>query len=762
MASDNRKAEDDQPGNYLIHAADKPSESTRGDLARSFLEFIELHANDEIALIGCYDLADCIEGIQVVFPTGTHQQPAYDVRPVEPLLVIFSETDAPLVASLRPSFPFTKHTFGLEIDAPTDAQVSLCIDDRAWEDASSDYNGAEIVRRIAAWFQRAIAGNMDDELQFRDPIFLPSPASIIVGAELEEKILKQDPRPLFLAIVHGEACSKTYFAHAFEDAPPPADGKVWTPFLTVSLAREANNTGAMWHPPSNLGQLRQSVSNSENDLLVQLRDEISDLWTSLVGSDFDRLKTSNLMIHVLIRNADSQRYESFWLLAHESVADIAVGLGVLLPPDTDVGSDHVLRLMPGPIDEDILTGVPLMGANSYSPFGSSLANVMSGSNSIAEHAAIVGVGSIGSQIVVHLVREGAFKNLTLIDDDQLLPHNLARHVLTSKSVSHLKTTALAKLIEDISPNYLVEQINSKLDLSAPESDASQAVASASVVFDFSASVGASRDLSDCTNRGRGVSAYFNPLGNAYVVLVEDDARQCDLADLEAEYYAQVAQQHHLASHLSNPKQVVVSSGQCRSVSNRLSASDAALLSAAATKSIRTALDDPMPSVFIGTVAEDGSLHNSRFEVIAKSVKVEIDDWTIRLAGNVEARLRSSRDKALPNETGGILLGIVDHKRKRIEIALALTPSADSKFAPTEFVRGVQNLRESIDRVSDRVMHQLVYVGEWHSHPMGASATPSSIDHIQLNELATDLTSENRPGVMVIIGEHETGIFGKEG
>ena len=161
------------------------------------------------------------------------------------------------------------------------------------------------------------------------------------------------------------------------------------------------------------------------------------------------------------------------------------------------------------------------------------------------------------------------------------------------------------------------------------------------------------------------------------------------------------------------------------------------------------------------MGQDGSLQNSRFEVIARSLEIQIDGWTIRMAGNVDAKLRIARDATLPNETGGVLLGVVDYKRKRIEIALTLAPPSDSKCAPTEFLRGVHDLRSSIDQISDRVMHQLTYVGEWHSHPKGASAMPSSIDHIQLNDLANDLTSENRPGVMVIVGERETCIFVRE-
>ena len=753
--------EGEEPSAHSINREAKAAKAITSDLARSFLEFIEHHANDEIGLVGCYDLSEGVEGVQIEFPTGTHQEPAYDVRPVESLLVMFLKGSAPAVASLRPSFPMTKHTFGLEIDAPTDAQVALCIDDRAWEDASSDYNGAEIVRRIASWFRRAITGNMDDELQFQDPVFLPSPASIVVGTTIEKQILEQESHPLFLAIVQGDEGSNTYFGHAYDDAPPPDEGKIWTPFLVISLARVANNTGAMWRPPSNLGQLSQSVSSTDNELLTQLRDTLSSFWASLEGAEHDKLKTANLLIHIAIRNADLDRYESYWLMARESVADIAVGLGILLPPDPDVGSDYVLRLTRGELDADALAKVGFMSANSFGSFENHLARAMSGLELIAEHATILGVGSIGSQITINLVREGAFERITLIDNDRLLPHNLARHTLTSSSISHLKSSEIAKHIKDISADFVVKALGSKLDSSESDKEVQQALSSSSIVFDFTASVGASRDLSDCLSRGRAVSAFFNPLGNAYVVLAEDEAGHCDLACLEAEYYAQVAQIDDLADHLSDPNRVVVSSGQCRSVSNRLCASDAALLSAAATKSIRKVVSEPSASITVGTIGYDGSLQNRHIKVSAGSIMVEIDGWTIRMSAAVEARLRSARDQGLPCETGGVLLGIVDHRRKRVEIAHMLPPPADSSFAATEFVRGVSGLRDAIDQVSARVMHQLTYVGEWHSHPKGASATPSLVDHVQINELALDLASESRPAVMVIVGEKETCIAAME-
>ena len=48
------------------------------------------------------------------------------------------------------------------------------------------------------------------------------------------------------------------------------------------------------------------------------------------------------------------------------------------------------------------------------------------------------------------------------------------------------------------------------------------------------------------------------------------------------------------------------------------------------------------------------------------------------------------------------------------------------------------------------MHQIRYVGEWHSHPDGASAMPSSTDFAQLSWLRQELQNEGLPGLMAIV------------
>ena len=53
---------------------------------------------------------------------------------------------------------------------------------------------------------------------------------------------------------------------------------------------------------------------------------------------------------------------------------------------------------------------------------------------------VVGAGTLGSQIITTLARSG-FGTWTIVDEDDLLPHNLARHALNGFYVGHSKAIA---------------------------------------------------------------------------------------------------------------------------------------------------------------------------------------------------------------------------------------------------------------------------------------------------------------------------------
>ena len=87
---------------------------------------------------------------------------------------------------------------------------------------------------------------------------------------------------------------------------------------------------------------------------------------------------------------------------------------------------------------------------------------------------------------------------------------------------------------------------------------------------------------------------------------------------------------------------------------------------------------------------------------------------------------------------------------------------DSAEHRTAFVRGVAGLREEIETIEARTGGQVGYVGEWHSHPDGASVEPSADDAVLLSSIAEEMRMDGWPGVMMIVGEVGVGFLTQGG
>jgi integrative and conjugative element protein (TIGR02256 family) len=365
---------------------------------------------------------------------------------------------------------------------------------------------------------------------------------------------------------------------------------------------------------------------------------------------------------------------------------------------------------------------------------------------------LVGAGSLGSQMSLNLTREGRFV-WTVIDNDYLLPHNLARHALLGAAVGAPKAVALASELGrllDEKFDGIVANILSPGDLQA---QINAALTGADAIIDASASVAVSRHLSDLPNLpARRVSTFFNPTGTAVVVLAEPTDRSVTLRDLEAQYHSLIQSEPRLAEHLAVVEQGVRYSGSCRALTNRIPASRAAILGALAAQGVTQALEADKGSIAVWTLGSDGSAAVLRQQPHAAH-RVDTGEWLVTYDDGVAENLVRLRLAHLPAETGGVLLGIADMSVRSIHIVHALPETGDSHGSVTGFERGVVGLRESINQSIEASLYQLRYLGEWHSHPRRASAQPSHIDLAQLAWLTNELDAEGLPALMCIVADN---------
>lgn len=676
------------------------------------------------------------------------QDLAFPIKATELVAVLFAlGGDQPRVLALREDFPDTPH----QNWTPGGSPCSLCVDDRPWQEARLTATPADLVRRIQLWLAKAARGELHDAARPPDPLFFQNLLSLVIPA----------------AALSGSGAPQELVGFIRPDNPGmiitqlEPSGRVEAPrFVVLSLRAAPQEMARLRHAPTSLAALADELAPRGIDILKELRSCVSK-WAGFQNDNLRRL-ASRLAIVVAFpvqAGSDAPADDLRAFVTFESAGEIGVKLGTLARNNTDHGNNNGYLIVLNADTTARGADVRIEPADVHLAFDRTLAAAVA-DNSVPDRrrAVLVGAGAIGSQIAVNLSREGAF-SWTAIDQDYLLPHNLARHSLYPRDVGAPKATAVAQQLASL----LNEPVAAHAcNVMAGPGDLKESVAAAfseaDVIIDASASVAVSRYLADLSGvAARRICAFFNPAGTAVVILSEGADRNVTLRELEAQYHGLHLSHQKLAGHLKVDLAGLRYSGSCRSLTNRIPATRAALLSAIAARGVRMALADEKAAIRVWTVS--GSLEVSLVERDAFNVtQLPFAPWTITYDQGVLNTLARYRSERLPAETGGVLFGITDTSRRSIHVAYALPQPEDSRGSIQAFERGVSGLREEVARIAEASMHQLRYVGEWHSHPRGSSPMPSGKDIAQLDWLRAELNSEGLPAIMAIAADNGTFVF----
>lgn len=155
--------------------------------------------------------------------------------------------------------------------------------------------------------------------------------------------------------------------------------------------------------------------------------------------------------------------------------------------------------------------------------------------------------------------------------------------------------------------------------------------------------------------------------------------------------------------------------------------------------------------------ERGAVEVHDVTVMAEQ-RFELNDLDLYIDEGVLRQLRRLRQQGFPNETGGVLLGYYDFNIKAVIVVMGLPAPPDSKASSTFFKRGIERLPEVVKDASVRTAGMVHYIGEWHSHPPGHSASPSRDDLMQLVYLALGMADDGLPAVQLIVGENDVQVL----
>lgn len=663
------------------------------------------------------------------------------IEPLERIAVGFSPADDryPRVLALRGDFPRVPHLVLQEQDLPR----GLCLYDEPYDQVKLCWTPYAMVSRIQWWLSGTAKGTLHADDQELEPILAGWEGTLILPPGVFERKTDSKPEVLRLEKVGDDRGRPVFRGKRPTDSGEGNSGNV----LALVLATQPVEHGIIERSPESLSDLHGLLGGHGVDLLSLLRGALKD---ELSGKGFSSLHVLLVVLIPKVRRRGGQPESSdVWAFClGVTIQQLGEMIGVWELRAGERGC--LIGFDESRVGSEVRLGVlrPVMG---LSRDGAAAAN---GSSPCSERHLCIGVGALGSQVLLNLVRSG-FGTWTCVDEDVFLPHNAARHVLPGFFAGASKALAVAGLASDcLGEAEAVKGLQADiLHPGAAAGDLQVTLSEASAVVDMSTSIPVARWLArDGSGPGRRVSCFLSPRGLDLVVLAEDAQRAIRLDALEMQYYRAVLEDERLATHLEAAPGAARYSRGCRDVSRVLPQDFVAVHAGLGSRRLRQVLEGAKAAMTVFQI-DEADLSVGRLELdVQEPMETVIEGWSVVWDLGLLARARDERATKLPNETGGIILGCWDVSRRVVYAVTVLPSPADSTERPAYFTRGREELRVWVDQARKRTGGMVTYVGEWHSHPDSCSCWPSEDDRKVLDWQAKNMSAEGLPGMMLVLGE----------
>ena len=695
-------------------------------------------AADEIPhaeLVECKQ-SDSAEAVVFDVRVEVPNRRVHKILRIERIAATFYDGDnwLPTVEALRRDFPIVPH-LNLHI---REYPRSLCLYEERYEELKRKWTAPRFVQRIREWLELTSRGELHQDDQRLEPLLVDYWGHIVLPPDFATKT----PEHLYVTSIPPDEPGRRFL---LTHRQPPADSQETLQIITSIHCCKPRTHGVIRQCPPTLADVAGMAHAAGLDLIAELRDALPN-WR-------EKSCTSKVVLILMFPKTRTdggpvENYDTWCFLIDESVQRIGIELGIWKEIDGQ------LATILDPDDERRGQNLSVAVLNPGLALTRDNAAHLNGMPNASEARIVgVGIGALGSQVVMNLARAG-FGRWTLIDPDRLMPHNIARHALDGHFVGWKKavtTTYLANTMtyED---DVFVGLDADLLRLGAKSGEVREALSSADAILDMTASVAAQRHLArDASAPGRRVCAFLTPAGADLVILAEDEARRFTLDALEMQYYRALLNDGKLAGHVEarGPSQRYARS--CGDTTSAMPQDLVALHAAIASKKLKEILVEAEPFISVWRADTRCGVHCVPIEV-RNVTEFKLTQWTVVLDDGLRERLSRNRKEKLPNETGGVLLGSFDLEREILYIVDTLPSPSDSKEKTNLYIRGCKGLRDAVAAVDAKTGGMLEYVGEWHSHPRGVNTKPSKYDLAAFDWLIALMSKDGLPAVMMIVGK----------
>lgn len=649
------------------------------------------------------------------------------------------------VLALRKSFPILMH----QNHGTRDGAASLCLYFEPTRTVMRTWTPQRLLRRIQWWLEQSAKGELHPADQPVEHLFFASKYELVLpwnldalraAAGVKMAVARSKPRP---------DGGGTFFLRPVGDGGNKTTGSASLIEITLPPVVQ----GFVERDPDTLGGLADMLSQREVQLLQPLIAALSDGVGSAGVSAGTAESFVVIVMHIpLVRETggEVQQVSRRAFLVLGDVRELGVKTGALYLLDKKYFAE---------LQGSVLARAPATEWKSEPIFPMSVlqfpvsaaARKQSSVHVEGPHAALVGAGSLGSAMLNLWTRAG-WGQWSVIDKDHVKPHNLVRHLAFSHHVGELKCDVVSELCGMATDGAAA--------VTAVRGDACDACIPAvkvalnagSLVVDASAALEYPRQASFQDALPRHVTVFVTPAGNGAVLMFEDKARSLRLRTLEAQYYRALIRQAWGERHLEGNLGTYWSGASCRDISVAMPYSRIAVHASTLAEQVMYRAQSVEACIRVWERDPDTggvSVHDVAPEV---ERRLDFGDLAVFYDDGLAAHLEALRQAALPNETGGVLLGYHDFNVGAIVLVDVLPAPSDSHASPGSFERGTYGLAKAVQDAATRTAGIVGYVGEWHSHPQGHSAKPSRDDLIQLAELSLGMHGDGLPALQLIVGE----------
>jgi hypothetical protein len=350
---------------------------------------------------------------------------------------------------------------------------------------------------------------------------------------------------------------------------------------------------------------------------------------------------------------------------------------------------------------------------------------------------LIGCGSVGSKIALHLARGGRGPS-AIVDSGNMQPHNYARHGLypnpsgTDYTFSTPKALLLGEVLSSLKQPAAVHTVDVVSHLVRTKSMAPLVDDATQVVVNTTGSASVREVLAlpiSANRRPRVAEACLLGLGQVGLLTLEGPDSNPSTVDLIAETYSAIHSRRKLRGKVFGRAAAEIAIGQgCSAATLALPDPRLSMIAAPIAGRLAEFQRNGLPTdgrVLLGVIGDDEmSLEWTDLPIAARTILRVGASMEVRISPGVETTIDSEIALRPGSETGGILVGRYCDITDSFHVVGTLPAPPDSKFSAGEFVLGTEGLRPMLADLIEGSGGALYPLGTWHNHlvPSGPSLT----------------------------------------